>query len=147
RQRDACDNRPRRIDPAAPDHFGLFIRIYSDRNEADLHLDRALALGDFYSEPFPRAARLRPISERRRGDAQIPPCLLLRRIERDRLLIALQRFRPVALLFSQQAEVVPGRCPRGPELDRFLVILDRLGDQTALLELDSLLIVAERQRL
>src|SRR5262249_10437125 len=147
RQRDAIDDRPRRIDPSTPDHFGLFVWIDSNRRDADFHLDRAFAFGDVYAEPFPRAARLGPIFERRRGDAQIPPGVPLRRVERDRLLIAAQRFLPVALLFAQQAEVVPGRRPRGPELDRLLVILDRLGDQATLLELDGLLVVADRQRL
>src|SRR5262245_37313201 len=150
RQRDAIYDCPRRIDPPAPDHFGLLVLpicMDSDRGDADLHLDRAFAFGDFDSEPFPCAARLGPISERRRRDAQIPPGVPLRRVERDRLLIAAQRFLPVALLLAQQAEVVPGRRPRGPELDRLLIILDRLGDQAALLELDGFLVVAVRKRL
>src|SRR4030095_342520 len=147
RQRDAIYDRPRRIDPPAPDHFGLLVWIDSDRGEADLHLDRAFAFGDFDSEPIPCAARLGPISERRRRDSQIPPGVPLRRGERDGLLITAQRFPPVALLLAQQPEVVPGRRPRGPELGRFFVILDRLGDQAALLELDGLLVVADRKRL
>src|SRR5262245_38367804 len=150
RQRDAIDDRSRRIDPPAPDHFGLLVWpvcMDSDRGKADLHLDLAFAFGDFDSELFPRSARLGPISERRRRDAQIPPGVPLRRVERDRILIAPQRFLPVALLLAQQAEVVPGRRPRGPELDRLLIILDRLGDQAALLELDGLIVVADRKRL
>src|SRR5262245_19174008 len=147
RQRDAIDDRPRRIDPPAPDHFRLLVRIDSNRREADLNLDRPVAFWDFDSEPFPRAASLGPISERRRRDAQIPPRVPLRRVERGCLLIAPQRFLPVALLLAQQAEVVPGRRPRGPELDRLLIILDRLGEQAALLELDGLIVVADRKRL
>src|SRR5262249_31548561 len=147
RQRDAIYDRPRRIDPPAPDHFGLLVCMDSDRGETDLHLDRAFAFGDFDSETFPCAARLGPISERRRRDAQIPPGVPLRRVELDRLLIAAQRFSPVALLLAQQPEVVPGRRPRGPELDRLLVIRNRLGDQAALLELDGLFVVADRKRL
>src|SRR5215468_9789440 len=146
-QRDAIDDRPRRIDSPAPDHFRLLVCIDSDRGEADLHLDRPFAFRDFDSETFPRSARLGPISERSRRDAQIPPGVPLRRVERDCLLIAAQRFLPVALLLAQQAEVVPGRRPHGPELDRLLIILDRLGDQAALLELDGLLVVADRKRL
>src|SRR5215510_14450873 len=98
RQRDAIYDRPRRIDPPAPDHFGLLVWIDSVRGEADLHLDRAFGFGDFDSEPFPCAPRLCPISERRRRDSQIPPGVTFRRVESDGLLIAAQRFPPVALL-------------------------------------------------
>src|SRR5262245_14139372 len=146
-QRDAVYDRSRRIDPSAPDHFRLIVRIDSNRRDADFHLDRAFSFWDCNSETFPRASRFRPVSERRRGDAQVPPCGLLRRVESDRLLIAAQRLLPVELFFAQQSQVVPGRRPRRPELDRLLVVIDRLGDVAPLLELDSLLVVTDRQRL